>query len=113
MVFSYWLNYSLIQMIEITLRNTFVFRNGGDLSRFVGVKIVVGLMRVIADGLLMEHGPNNIIGRGHLGSLRDVFGVDIQSAVQRTRQVINFCIICSDRETFFPPVIDFGVFSQA
>jgi hypothetical protein len=102
------MKYNLIWIIEITSSNTFIFRNGGDLSRFVGVKIVVGLMRFIADGLLMKQGPNNIIVL-----LRNVFGMDIQSAIQNIRQVMDFWVICSDREAFLPSAIDFGVLNQA
>jgi hypothetical protein len=47
-------------MIEITLSNAFVFKNGRDLSRFAGVKIIVGLMWFILDRLLMEQGPTTL-----------------------------------------------------
>ncbi len=48
-----------------------------------------------------------------MGLLRDVFGVDIQTAVQRTRQVLNFGVICSNREVIFPPMMDYGMLNQA
>jgi hypothetical protein len=81
MVFTYWLKHGLVWVIEITSSNAHVFRSGGDLSRFIGVKIVVGLMWFITDLLLMEQGVDNIIGRGQLCWLRDVFGVDLQLAI--------------------------------
>jgi hypothetical protein len=64
MIFTYWLNYGLVRVIEITSSNALVIRNGGYLSRFVGVRIVVGLMWFIANGLHMEVGADNIIRRG-------------------------------------------------
>jgi hypothetical protein len=59
-----------------------------------------------------EVGPNNILERGQVGLLRDVFGMDIQLTIQRTRQVLNFCAICSNREMIIPPAIDYGVLNQ-
>jgi hypothetical protein len=112
MVFTYWLNYGLVQMIEFTSSNAFISKNGGDLSRFVGMKIILELMLFIAVGLLMEQGADNIIGRGQVGLLKDVFGVDLQLAIQRTRQVMNFCIARSKRDAFFPLAIDFSILQQ-
>ncbi len=112
-MFIYWLNYGLVWMIEITTSNTYILNSGRDLSKFVGVKIVIGLMRFIADGLLAGQGPNNIIRRGHMGELRDFLGVDLQLAVQKMRQIMNFCAACSKRDAFFPCVIYFNFLNQA
>ncbi len=76
MVFTYYLNYGFVGMIEITSSNAFILRNGGDLSRIVGVKIVVRLIWFIVDWLLAEQGADNIIGKGQVGSLKDMFGLD-------------------------------------
>jgi hypothetical protein len=68
-------------MIEITSSYAYVCKRGRGLSNFVGVKIVVGHMRFIPDGLLMEQGLHNIIGRGQVGALRDIFGMDLKLVV--------------------------------
>jgi hypothetical protein len=100
-------------MIEITWSKAYVLNSGGDLSKIVEIKIVVGLMRFIVLGLLAGQGPNNIIGRGYAGTLRNIFGVDLQLAVPRTRQLMNFCIAHSERDMVFTPTIDIGSFFQA
>ncbi len=51
-------------MIKIILGNDLIFRNGWDLSRFVGVKIIVGLMRFIVDGMLMKWDPTTFLKGG-------------------------------------------------
>ncbi len=98
-------------MIKITLSNTIVFRNGGHFSRFVRVKIIVGLMRLIVDGLLMEQGPNTIIGRGHLDLLRILLcGYPIgQPKDKASNELLHHH---SNKKTLFPPAIDFGMFNK-
>ncbi len=59
-------------------------RNGGDLGSFVGAKFVMGIMLCIADGLLMEpDAPDNIIRRGHVTVMMDVFHVDLPTPSKR------------------------------
>jgi hypothetical protein len=113
MVFTYWPNYSLVWMIKITSSKAYVLQSGGDLSKFVRVKILVWVVRLILDGLLVGQGPNNIIRRGQVGALRDDFGMDLQLTIQRMKQVMNFCLTRSKRDAVFPRVIDFGFLNQA
>ncbi len=60
----------------------------------------------------MDQEPHNIIGRGQVCALRDVFGVDLDLAVQRTWGVLNFCITRSNRDAYLHPVINFGIVNQ-
>ncbi len=60
-------------MIEISSCNVLVYRHGGEFSPFVGARIVAGIMRFIADGIMKcLDAPGNIIGRGPVGMLNKV-----------------------------------------
>jgi hypothetical protein len=63
------------------------------LSLFVGARIVAGIMQFIANGMMMSpNAPGNIIGRRRVGALNDVFHVNLQTAVQMTKNVLEFCM---------------------
>jgi hypothetical protein len=50
-------------------------------------------MQFIANGMMTS--PNalgNIIGRGRVGALNEVFHVNLQTAVQKTKNVLEFCV---------------------
>jgi hypothetical protein len=70
-----------------------VYRHGGEFSPFVGVRIVSGIMQFIVDGMMIC--PNmlgNIIGRGCIAALNEVFRVDLPTAVKKTKSVLEFCM---------------------
>jgi hypothetical protein len=56
LMFTHWLNYGLILVIEISLSNMLMYRHGGELSPFVGARIIAGIMQFIANGIMMT--PN-------------------------------------------------------
>ncbi len=73
-MFMHWLNYELICMIEISSSNILVYRHGGKFSPFVGARIVARIMQFIADSMVISsNAPSNIIGRGHVAALNEVF----------------------------------------
>jgi hypothetical protein len=81
-MFMHWLNYGLIHVIEISLSDVLVYRHGGEFSSFIGARIVAGIMQFIADGMMMTpNAPGNIIGRGRIGALNELYHVDLQTAV--------------------------------
>jgi hypothetical protein len=87
----HWLNHGLIHMIETSSSNVLVYRHGGEFSPFVGARIVAGIMQFIADGMMMSpDAPGNIIGRGCVSALNEVFHVNLQTAVQKTKNVLEF-----------------------
>jgi hypothetical protein len=93
MSFWYWLYYGLIQLIEILLSNALVYRNGRDLSSFVGAKFIARIMRFIADSLLMgPDAPDNIMGRGQVTSMMDILHVHLPTAVRKMTRVLEFCM---------------------
>jgi hypothetical protein len=82
LLFMHWLNHGLIRVIEISSSNVLVYRHGGEFSPFVGARIVTGIMQFIADGMMMSSDvPGNIIGRGRIGALNEVYHVDLQIAI--------------------------------
>jgi hypothetical protein len=92
-LFTYWLYYGLIRLIKISSSNVLVYKNGGDLSTFVSAKMFAGIMWFVTDGLLMWlDAPENIMGRGHIFSMIDIFHVDLSTAVQKTRRVLDLCM---------------------
>jgi hypothetical protein len=92
-LFMHWLNHGLIRVIEISSSNVLVYRHGGELSPFVGARIVAGIMQFIVDSMMMSPNvPGNIIGRGCTGALNEVYHVDLQTAVQKTNNVLEFCM---------------------
>ncbi len=92
MLFTHWLNYGLICEIEISSSNLLVYRHGGEFSPFVGVRLVVGIMQFIADGIMIRPALGNIIGRGCIAALNEIFHVDLPTVVQKTRHVLEFCM---------------------
>jgi hypothetical protein len=89
----HWLNHGLIRMIKISSSNVLVYRHGVEFSPFVGVRIVTGIMQFIANGMMMSpNAPGNIIGRGCVGVLNEVFHLNIQTAVQKMKDVSEFCM---------------------
>jgi hypothetical protein len=93
LLFKHWLNYGLIRVIEILLSNVLVYRHGGEFSPFVGARIVAGIMQFIANGMMMSSdAPGNIIGRGRIGALNEVFHANLQTAIQKMKNVLEFCI---------------------
>jgi hypothetical protein len=93
MLFMYWLNYELIQVIEISSSSDLVYRHGGEFSCFIGERIVAGIMRFIANGMTMRpDSPDNIIGRGQVTALNEVFHVDLPTAIQMTKHILEFCM---------------------
>jgi hypothetical protein len=83
----------LICMIEILSSNVLVYSHGGEFSLFVGVKIIAGIMRFIANEMMMTpNAPGNVIGRGHIAALNESFLADLPTAVQKTKNVLEFCM---------------------
>jgi hypothetical protein len=88
-------SWGLIRVIEISWSYVLVYRHGGKFNPFVGARIVAGIMQFIAGSMMMSPNPNvpdNIIGRGLVGALNEVFHVDLQTAVQKTKNVLEFCM---------------------
>ncbi len=70
-----------------------VYRHGGDFSPFIGARIVTGIMRFIVNGMMMSpNAPGNIIGRGRIGTLNEAFRANLPTAVQKTKNVLEFCM---------------------
>ncbi len=78
-------------MIEISSSNVLVYRHGGEFSCFVGARIVAGIMRFIAKGMMIKpDAPDNIIGRGRVTALNEVFHVNLLEAIQKTKLSLEF-----------------------
>jgi hypothetical protein len=93
LLFMHWLKYGLICVIEISSSNVLVCRHWGKFSPFVGARIVAGIMQFIANSMMMS--PNvlgNIIGRGPIGALNEVFHVDLPTTIQKMKIVLEFCM---------------------
>jgi hypothetical protein len=83
LLFTYWLNHWLICMIEILSSNLLVYR----------VRILAGIMQFIANNMMISPNvPGNIIGRGRVGALNEVFCVHLPTAVQKTKNVLEVCM---------------------
>ncbi len=81
------------RMIEISSSNVLVYRHGGEFSPFVGARIIAGIMQFIADGMMMTpNAPGNVTGRGCVGPLNKAFRVNLPTAVQKTNNVLEFCM---------------------
>ncbi len=93
-MFTHWLNYGLICMIEeISSSNMLMYRHGGEFSPFVEARIVAGIMCFIADSMMMTpDAPGNVIGRGRIGPLNEAFHVDLPTAIQKTKNVLELCM---------------------
>jgi hypothetical protein len=90
-----------------------MYRNGGDLGSFVGTKIVAEIMQFIADGLMKElDAPDNIIGRGHITVLMDVFHVNLPMAIQKMKHVLKFCMNFGNGESL-PHRMNFSYLQHA
>jgi hypothetical protein len=91
-MFMHWLKYGLIHVIEILLSNVLVYKRGGGFHPFVEARIVKGIKRFVADGMMVTpDSPGNVIGRGRVGALNEVFNVDHPAAIQKTKSVLEFC----------------------
>jgi hypothetical protein len=89
----HWLNHELIHVIEILSSNVLVYRHGGEFSPFVGARIVTGIMQFITNGMMMSpNAPGNIIGRECIGALNEVYHVNLKTAIQKTKDVLEFCM---------------------
>ncbi len=80
-------------MIEILPSNVFAYRHGGEFIPFVGARIVAGIMQFIA--ISMMKSPNalgNIICRGCIGALNEDYHVDLHTAMQKLKNVLEFCM---------------------
>jgi hypothetical protein len=92
-MFTHWLNYGLIRVIEILLSNVLVYRHGGEFTPFVGARIAAGIMGFIAGGMMMTpNAPGNVIGRGCVAALNEPFLVDLPTAVQKMKNVLEICM---------------------
>ncbi len=50
-------------------------------------------MQFIVDGMMMTpDAPGNIIGRGRLGALNEVLHANLQTEIQNTKNVLEFCV---------------------
>ncbi len=110
---THWLNYGLIRVIEISSSNVLVYRHGGEFTPFVGARIVAGIMRFIADGMMMTpDAPGNVIGRGCIAALNESFLVDLPTAAQKTKNVLEFCMRFGNGVSL-PHSMDFGYLQHA
>ncbi len=92
-MFTYWLNHGLICVIEILSSIVLVYRHEGEFSPFVGTRIVAGIMWFIANSIMKRPDvPGNIIGRGRGGALNEDCHVNLKTAVQKTKNVFEFCM---------------------
>jgi hypothetical protein len=67
---------------------------GGEFSPFVWARIVMGIMQFIANGVMIRPDAlDNIIGRGHITALNEVFHVNLPKAIQKSKLVMEFCMI--------------------
>jgi hypothetical protein len=81
-MFIHWLNYGLIRVIDILSSNVLMYRHGGEFCSFVGVRIVEGIVQFIANGMMMPPNvPGNVIARGCIGALNEVFHVILPTGV--------------------------------
>ncbi len=70
-----------------------MYRQGGEFSPFVGARIVAGIMQFIANSVMISpNAPGNIIGRGCIAALSEVFHVNLPKAIQKMRSVLDFCM---------------------
>jgi hypothetical protein len=112
-MFTHWLNYGLIRVIEISLSNVLVYRHGGEFSPFVGARISAGIMQFIADGMMMTpDAPGNVIGRGCVAALNEVFCVNLPTVVQKTKNMLEFCMRFGNGASL-PHSMDFSYLQHA
>jgi hypothetical protein len=66
-------------------------------------------MWLVADGLLMgPDAPDNVMGRGQIGLMINIYHVDLPKVAQKTRHVLEFCVNCFERGKGWPHAIDFS-----
>ena len=109
-MFTHWLNYGLIRVIEILLSNVLMYRHGGGFHPFAGARIVKEIMCFVADSMMVT--PNslgNVIDRGRIGLLNEVFSVDLPAAIQKTKSVLEFCMRFGNGVSL-PHTMDFSYF---
>ncbi len=113
LMFTHLLNYGLIHMIEILMSNMLVYRHGGEFSPFIWARIVSGIMQFIANGIMMTpDAPGSIIGRGCIGPLNEVFGVDLPKAFHKMKYVLEFCMRLGNGVSL-PHSMDFSYLQHA
>ncbi len=109
----HWLNYGLIRVIENSLSNVLVYRHGGEFSLFVGARIVAGIMKFIADGMMISpDAPGNIIGKGRVAALNEVFPVNLPTAIRKTKSALEFCMRFGN-DMILPHSINFSYLQHA
>ncbi len=65
-----------------------VYRHRGKFGCFVGARILTGIMQFIANVVMMRPDAlDNIISRGHVTALNEVFHVNLPTAIQKTKLV--------------------------
>jgi hypothetical protein len=68
-----------------------MYRHGGGFYPFVGARIVKGIMRFVAYGMMVTpNSPGNVEGRGHVGALHEVFLSTSQQPSKRQRVYWSF-----------------------
>jgi hypothetical protein len=66
-------------------------------------------MWFVADGLLMGlDAPDNIMGRGQISSNIKIFHVDLPTAIQTTRGIMDFCMNCLGNGISLPHTMNVG-----
>ena len=100
-------------MIEILSSNVLVYRHGGEFSLCVGARIIAGIMRFIANKMMMTPNvPGNVIGRERVTALNESFLVNLPTAVQKTKNVLEFCMRFENGMSL-PHLMDFGYLQHA
>ncbi len=62
-----------------------------NLALLLGQEFVAGIMQFIIDGIMKcPNALGNIIGRGCGGALNEDYHVDLQTAIQKTKNGWNF-----------------------
>jgi hypothetical protein len=70
-----------------------MYRHGGEFSLFVQARIISRIMQFTANGMMIRpNAPSNIIGIRHVVALNGVFCVNLPAAVQKMRNVLEFCL---------------------
>ncbi len=77
------------------------------------MRIVAGIMQFIADGMMMTpNAPGSIISRGYIAALNESFFVDLPTAVQKTTNVLEFCMRLGNGVSL-PHSMDFSYLQHA
>jgi hypothetical protein len=69
-------------------------------------------MEFIANGMMMSpNAPGNIIvGRGRIGALNEVYHVNLQTAIQTTKNILEFCMRFGNGMNL-PHSMDFSIYN--